>query len=135
MDTVFAEQFFGVTPNLPVQLNTGDQSTNAGLPSPSVPSEFAMAMMAAKAQHFLNIAEQTASKDTPNTPTSLSNSEIEQNKTIHNISPLHPAGSALPRSRGQNDVALEAFVLTEATKAVPTQISGITNIGTFSPLA
>jgi hypothetical protein len=105
MDKAFVEKFFGVTPNLPVQQNARDQCTNAELPGPSGPSEFAMAMMVAKAQQFLDIAEQSASKDAPDTPTSLNNSEIEQNKTIRNISPLHPAGSALPRSRGQNDVA------------------------------
>jgi hypothetical protein len=105
MDKAFAEKFCGVTPNLPVQLNTCDQPTNAELPSPSVPSEFAMAMTAGKARQSLNIAEQAVSKDTPNTLTSLNNSEIEQNKTICNISPLHPAGSALPRYTGQNDVA------------------------------
>jgi hypothetical protein len=135
MDSAFVEQFFGDTSNLPVQLNTFDKSTNAELPSPSVPSEFAMAMTAAKAQPLLNIAEQTASKDTPDTPTSLNNSENEQNKTIRNISPLHPAGSALRRSTGPNVVSLEAFVSTRAIKAVPTPLSGITKIGTSCPQA
>jgi hypothetical protein len=69
MDTAFAEQVSGVTPNLPVQLDTCDQSTNAELLSPNVPNEFARAMMAAKAQQFLNIAGQAASKDTTNTET------------------------------------------------------------------
>ena len=135
MGSAFANEYFGITPILPLRPNTCDQAPNADLPAPMVQSEFALAMMAEHVRQFRKNNEQTTSKDALHTPTSINNTEAEGNKTVPYISPLHPAGSALRRSMGPKVVSLEAFVSTRAIKAVPTPLSGITKIGTSCPQA
>jgi hypothetical protein len=134
-DSTFAPKFDDIEPNCDLRVDVRDNTTTEDLFDSNTPSEFSLALLPATVADSCRHHEVRNSLPEVIPSVSPAHDEIELYIMNRNISPLHPAGSALRARMGRGSVSSDLAMSTNVGNAARIQNLGSANLGAFVLLA